>query len=229
MNGVHVLDGSRQAEICAELDALAFDEDGRLRVLPAREYQRHPQADLTVWCVLRGLYCLPTVELVAAVRELLPERWSSCQLGAPIEIGAGNGAFGRALGVRMTDSHQQELPEVREYYHYIRQATVRYGVDVERRSAEEAVRAYEPEVVVAAWVTHRYEPERHEAGGNVMGIDEGALLRKVRRYVHVGHERVHAGKALLALPHRTLRPEGLVSRALDWQKQVIWVWEGDRA
>lgn len=217
----YLLDATRQVEVCADLDARAFDKHGQLRILPAAEYQRHSQNDISMWCVLRGLYCVPTVELVAALRELLP----STPGRRAIEISAGNGALGRALGVVTTDSHQQERPEVREFYASIGQMVVTYGKDVERLAAEQAIVKYSPAVVLGAWVTHLYRPEDHHRGGNAYGVDERRVLDRVSRYVHVGHERVHERNPMLDLPHRTLRPAGLLSRAMDAERNVIWVWD----
>lgn len=214
-----VLEARDRVEICADLDKLAHDRQGRLQVVPAAAYRERPQMNLTVWCLLRGYYCLPTTELMDALAELLPP-------ARVIEVGAGNGCLGRALGVPCTDDHQQEEPERRAYLAALGQAVVPYGEDVERLTAAHAVAKYSPSVVVAAWVTHVYEPQRHAAGGNVGGIDEVALLGHVNRYVHVGHRRVHQGKAILSRPHREIALPGIVSRALDVEHNVIWVWEG---
>lgn len=57
------------------------------------------------------------------------------------------------------------------------------------------------------------------------GIDEGKLLDKkcVRKYVFVGHERVHATKPILGRRHQTHRLPFLHSRALD-RRNVVWIW-----
>lgn len=214
-----ILDGRNRAAICADLDALAHDKQGRLQVVPAAAYRERPQLHITLWCLLRGYYCLPTVELVDALAELLPP-------ARVVEIGSGNGCLGRALGVPCTDSYQQEDAEVREFLARLRQAPVPYCEDVERLTAAQALAKYSPSAVVAAWVTQLYDPSRHEAGGNERGIDEVGMLGRVGRYVHVGHRRVHHGKAVLTLPHREIALPGIVSRALDVEHNVIWVWDG---
>jgi len=212
-----VLDRSREPEILAELDAACL-KDGRLQAMPAAYYARWPQNDLSLWCCRRGFYCLPTLELIEFVQA---------QIGgdSAIEIGAGNGALGRALGVPLTDSFQQERPEVRELYvNQLGHATVPYGSDVEKLTALEAVEKYRPRVVVAAWVTHRFNRERPNLHGNMHGVDETKLLQKkcVRKYIFVGHERVHSTKPILQRRHETHAPP-LYSRATSG-RNVVWIW-----
>lgn len=209
-----LLDGSREKEVVPELDAACLD-GGQLRVMPAAFYARYRRNDLAVWCLRRGFYCLPTHELA---------EWLSETIGADsaIEIGAGHGALHLA-GVPATDSYQQEDLLMRELYAGLGQATVPYGKHVEKLTALQAVDKYQPTVVLGCWVTHRYTKE---AGGNAWGIDEGKLLRKpsVRRYIFVGHERVHEHKPILRIPHSTHRMAFLYSRATD-ARDVVWIWE----
>lgn len=214
-----VLDISRADDVLARFDAACL-VDGQLQVMPAAFYAEQAPNDLALWCFARGFYCLPTVELVEQVRELI-------DTDDAVEIGSGNGVLGRALGIPRTDSRMQERVDVATVYADAGQPTVEYGADVEKLTALEAVEKYRPRVVVAAWVTHRYKRERHALGGNMNGVDEGKLLEKpfVRRYVFVGHERVHANKPILARRHETFHMPGrLYSRTLD-RRDVTWVWE----
>ena len=213
----YALAGHDAAAICAELDDAAHDERGRLEVVPASTYRAFTPRQRSIWCVLRGYYCLPTTELIEALGPLLES--------PAIEIGAGNGALGRALSIPMTDSYQQTDPRVREHYQRLRQQTVPYEPDVERLDSSDAINRYQPATVLGAWVTHRYDPNCHHRGGNEAGIDESAILQAPAgvRYVFVGHRRVHQSKPILGVPHQTLEPDGLFSRALD-PHDVIWVW-----
>lgn len=212
-----LLDGSREPEILAELDAECL-ENGALKVMPASFYASRPLNDLSVWCVRRGLYCLPTLELVEFIRDQI-----DCD--DAIEIGAGNGALGRAVGIPLTDSRQQDKDDVREIYASLDQAPVTYPPDVEKLTALEAVEKYRPTVVVAAWVTHRWKREQPQRRGNMHGVDEGKLLGKkfVKKYIFVGHERVHATKPILEKRHTTHRLPFLYSRAFD-SRNVVWIW-----
>jgi hypothetical protein len=214
------LDARRQHEIVAELDAACL-RDGVLQVMPAKFYASVPRNDLSLWCVRRGLYSLPTLELVDWLRPYVDD--------AAIEIGAGHGALGRALGLPITDSKQQEDPEARAFCDRLGQAPVTYPVDVEKLTAMQAIEKYKPRVVLACWVTHRYLPAQPQLGGNMHGVDESKLLKKpgVRRYILVGHERVHASKTILRAPHETHRLPFLVSRPTD-PLDAVWIWETKR-
>lgn len=212
-----ILDISRETETNARLDAACL-VDGVLQAMPAEFYAGFSQNDLSVWCMRRGFYCLPTLELVDFVREQIAGEKA-------IEIGAGHGALGRALGIPTTDSHQQSRPEVVAHYARLNTAVVRYPMDVEKLTAMQAVEKYQPTVVLACWVTHRYHPVLHARGGNMDGVDEPKLLAKasVLKYVFVGHERTHANKVILKERHETFRLPFLFSRAMD-SGNVAWVW-----
>lgn len=163
--------------------ALLEDEQGRLRPVAADDIRRIKPTVLSWYALTRGVYGLATFELLDRLRGLLPEN--------TIEVGAGNGVFGRALGLRMTDSHVQETDKYLEVYRAAKQPRVRYGADVERKDGLTAVRDYKPDAVFGSWVTHKYRPERHELGGNEDGIDELALCRKVETFVLYGNDLVH--------------------------------------
>jgi hypothetical protein len=213
-----LLDASRAEEVLTELDAECL-KDGRLQAMPAAFYAKWSQNDLSLWCVNRGFYCLPTLELVDFIRDQI-----DCENA--IEIGAGNGALGRAVGIPMTDSRQQEREDVRELYiKKMGQAVVDYGDDVEKYTALEAAEKYRPRVILAAWVTHRFNPERPQSHGNMNGVDESKLLGKkyVKKYIFVGHERVHALKPILSRRHTAHRLPYLYSRSFDLQN-VVWIW-----
>ncbi len=147
--------------------------DGQLVAHPYCEYATVPQQVLAAWGRLRGYYCLPTTELVDWLRQRIAGR-------PAIEIGAGHGALGRALGIPATDSFQQKLdPETIAILRESKQPVVLYGSNVELLPAPQAIRKYRPTVVVAAWVTHRWHPKRHHIGGNALGVDEAAILRSL--------------------------------------------------
>lgn len=210
------------AEIGPKMDADFLDDRGQLKVVPLSRYGRWTQAQLGLWAQQRAFYFLPTVEAVELLQRLLPEK-----LERAMEIGAGNGALGRALGIRATDSLQQLRPDVAESYRLMQQPTVRYGDDVEGLSALEAIERYRPEVVVAAWVSHRMDESNIAGGGNPDGVDEWALLSapSVRRYVFVGHETVHRNKPILKVRHETIAAGCLLSRSVQPGRNVVWVWD----
>ena len=171
----------------AALDLGALD-NGALCVMPTAFYKEFKQDDLSGFCLRHGLYCLPTVELVDKINQLILE---VSPTRSAIEIGSGNGVLGKALGIPCTDSHMQERPEIRAHYRKIGQPVISYGEHVERLDAEAAVARYRPEVVVAAWVTHKYNEAEPERGGNAYGVDEVALLGQIKRYIFIGNFYVH--------------------------------------
>lgn len=206
-----------EAEVVAELDAACL-KDGLLQPMPAAFYASRLQVELAAWCVRRGFYCLPTTELIDWLREQIAG-------DTAIEIGAGNGAIGRALGIPITDSRQQEHPELRRHYEAIGQGVTHYPPDVEKLTAMEAAEKYRPSVIIAAWVTWRYNPNLHRRGGNAQGVDELKLFAKpfVDRYIHIAHERVHARSPLRDVPHTVHRHPWLFARPMD-PLNVVWDW-----
>lgn len=200
-------------------EALGFDG---LRVMPAAFYAEFPQNELSGFCLRNGLYLLPTTELCDLIAHLILE---VSPTRSAVEIGSGNGVFGRALGIPCTDNFMQEDPEVQAMYRAMGQPTVKYGKHVARLSADEAIEVLQPEVVVGAWVTHKYNAAEHYRGGNVIGVDEVAMLNRVKRYIFVGHAGPHAFKPLLAVKHQTITGFYIFSRALEVVGNFVLVWD----
>lgn len=195
----------------------AIDEQGNLRIMPAAFYRQFSQESISAFCVVNGLYCLPTLELVAWLQGMLGE-------SRTIEIGSGNGILARALGFQATDNWMQTWPEIAQTYQRARQATVKYAPWVENIDAHQAIAKYMPDVVLACWVTHKYREDRHERGGNMWGVDEEQVLGTCKTYVHVGNTKTHEAKFIRNMPHRRYKFDWLVSRALQPHHNEIWVW-----
>lgn len=199
------------------LDDTLLDDFGRLRVLPVTEIDRLDRQAVRAWCHLRGVYLLPTAELIAWLHERIGER-------SAIEIGSGNGALGRALGIPRTDSRVQE-GAAKAFHEATRQPPVRYGDDVVRLEAAEAVRVHRPQVVVAAWVTHKLPDDApRRAVGCAFGVCEDQIARRVEEYIMIGNLRVHAEKPLLRQPHEEFRLPFIRSRARDPGADRAWSW-----
>jgi hypothetical protein len=185
----------------------------------ARSLKAFEHSHLQVWCHRRARYNLPTTELVEAVKGLIDSR-------SAIEIGAGMGDFGRALGIPMTDSHQQTLPEMQLYYAVAGQPAIHPPSDVEKLDAVGAVTKYKPRVVVASWVTQLYQDgdAPRKIGSSIYGVDEHWVLDHCETYIFVGNTGVHKDKRILTRPHQETRPYYLVSRGRDQAANVLWVW-----
>ena len=200
-----------------DISSLLLERDGTFRVLPASAYEGTTQEERLLFGVRHGVYGFPTTELVEFIRERIAGRRA-------IEIGSGNGALAAALGIPATDNRQQEDPAIRAYYDSIGQPVVRYGGNVEKLSADDAIEKYKPDVVVASWVTHRFDPMRQDAGGSETGVDEVAVLKACEMYLFVGNEQVHAKKAIWTMPHSKFTPSWVFSRAMNGSPDFVAIW-----
>jgi len=143
-----------------------------------------------------------------------------------IEIGAGHGVLAEALDIPATDSRQQDDPKYRRVYLGSGQPPVHYGDNIIKMDAAEAVRHYRPDVVIAQWVTHRWRPDRHHAGGNEVGVDEEDILEHCSAYIFIGNRRVHKDKGIWTRPHSISEPSFVFSRSVNGSPDFIAVWPG---
>jgi hypothetical protein len=194
-----------------------LDADGRLKVMPAAYYKALDPNARALFGHRRGVYSLPTVELVEFLRRFIGTR-------SAIEIGSGNGVLAQELNIPATDSRMQEDPAIAAHYALSGQPVVTYGPNVEKLDGHAAVAKYRPQVVISCWVTHKYDERRHEAGGNMFGIDEEALIARCESYVVVGNRSPHRGKSIWALPHVSIEPDWLFSRSVSGLPDFIAVW-----
>ncbi|GAB3644786.1 hypothetical protein [Ramlibacter alkalitolerans] len=200
-----------------DLRTEALTARGRLKVLPASFYASTSVEERAVFGARTAAYVLPTTELVEWLRRFIGGR-------SALEIGAGNGVLAEALGITAADSCMQRRPEIAAYYRALQQPVVQYGANVQERDAQAAVRHYKPKVVVAAWVTHKYEADRHDAGGNQDGVAEEDVIAQCESYVFIGNRHVHRGKSIWKLPHVSFEPPWLYSRAHNGSPDFIAVW-----
>ena len=204
-----------------DLSSRLLDDRGRLRLSSARTLARTTAQERLLFGVCQGVYSFPTDELCDYLRSRIEGRIA-------IEIGAGHGLLAKALCIPATDNRQQEDPELRAYYAHIGQPTVPYGDNVEKLDAAAAVAKYRPDVVIACWVTHRFDPDRPDAGGSVTGVDEASLIASCDEYIFVGNEHVHAHKPIWELPHEKVTPPWLYSRAVNGSREFIATWRRSR-
>lgn len=202
-----------------DISNLLLDDQGRLKVVDAAVLANTTVQERALFGVRHACYVLPTTELIEHLRQLIAGRRA-------LEIGAGNGVVARALGIPASDNHQQTWLHIRSHYESLGQPVIQYGDNVEKLDAAAAIKKHKPDVVLACWVTHRYDPTRHWAGGNQDGVDEKEVLRNCAHYVFVGNEQVHKHKAIWELPHSVQHPEFLFSRAANGTREFIAQWEG---
>lgn len=194
-----------------------LDDAGQLRIVPASTFEQTTAHERFLFGVRHGLYSLPTTELCAFLRARIAGR-------SAIEIGAGHGGLAAALKIPATDNRQQDDPEIKAYYAALGQPTVRYGKNVEKLDASAAVEKYRPQVVIACWVTHRFDPSRPELEGNESGVDEAAIIAACDEYIFIGNERVHEKKPIWSLPHEKATPPWIYSRAANPTSNFVAIW-----
>lgn len=205
-----------------DISPLVLNKGGWLQVLPAEFWAGTTPEERALFGHRHGIYSFPTTELVQHLRELIGDR-------SAIEVGAGHGALAQALGIPATDNKQQSMGRYREVYERSGQPRVRYGRNIIELDAAAAIERYRPAVVIGCWVTHRYDPRRHQLGGNEIGIDEADLLAKVGQYVVIGNERVHQNKPIWDQPHEITYPPFVYSRAANGTRDFIAAWRGSGA
>ena len=199
------------------MDAAFGTADTGIKLAPMSDIEDIDLNEILVWCVRNGVYQVPITDLVSYLHNIIGGRKA-------IEICAGCGIFGKSLDLPSTDSFLQDRKEIRAYYDAIGQRPTAPGPHVEKLEAMEAVRKYEPEVVIASWVTQKWEPGDHQA--SEFGVDEEALLAfpSVKRYIVIGNERVHGQKRILRNSHQKERHPCLISRSADQSQNRIYVW-----
>lgn len=199
------------------ISELLIDEQGTLKILSYQELRHVPQEHLSQFCTENGYYIIPTQELIEFIKSEIGD-------SKALEIGAGSGAVCKALSIRGVDNYMQRQPEIKAYYNALGQAIVPYGDHVERMDGLDAVKKYKPEVVIACYVTHKYNPKEHWREGNQFGIDEVRMLKRINKYIHVGNRKVHGKKPLLSMHHKIIKEDWIVGRSLTKENE-IWIWE----
>ncbi|MCS5452546.1 hypothetical protein ACJVQT_23055 [Enterobacter huaxiensis] len=169
-----------------------FNKAGVLQPMPAAFWQYTTRDQRMLFGHKHAIYAIPTNESIELIKTLIAGREESA-----IEIGAGNGAFGLALNIHSTDSKQQLEPKYRAVYESMRQPIIAYGEHVTKLDAAAAIKKLRPRIVFAAWVTHKYNPLKHELAGNEAGVDEIALVNAVDEYIFFGNTKNHSQKPLL--------------------------------
>ena len=202
----------------AELPDL-LNANGQLRLLAASAYDAIPCDGLQLWCHRFARYGLPTIELVAWLRERVGDRTA-------IEIGAGAGDLAHYLHITATDNRMQEWPDILLQYVFTGQPTIKYPDFVQSLDAVDAVSKHRPDVVIASWVTEWIDPRLPppETGGNAWGVKEDQILASGCEYILIGNVAVHGRKKIMKLPHREFPLPFLRSRAFRPELDRVWIW-----
>lgn len=197
------------------LNSVLLDNNGFCRVLPANEINSIDRNSFRLWCGQNAVYLYPTLELVEYLTDFIAGR-------SAIEVGAGNGHLGNALGIQMTDSGMQTRPEIIAQYQMMGQACTCPPANVDIVDAVDAVNKYQPQVVIASWLTHKWEPGM--STGNMYGPDERLIIDGVENYVHIGNDAIHWEKPVWSMPHNKAYHPWVVSRAGAKELDHVAVW-----
>lgn len=198
-----------------------LDPLGMPRVIGAAFFEQTTVQERALFGNRHGVYGFVTYELLEWLQDRINGRKA-------IEIGSGNGSLAYALDIPATDSKMQDNPIVAKLYENIGAPTVKYGPNVQRLPANDAVVVHKPKVVIAQWVTHLYKQSRHEAGGNMWGVNEERIIKSCEEYIFIGNEQVHAGKSIWNLPHEIIYPDWLYSRAGNGSRNFIACWKNQK-
>lgn len=225
LNVLLCLNSMNELQVLEAKDVSHLDEvlkpNGILECLPSSVYETIPLNDLRLWCHANAVYGLPTHELIQFLKDVF--------IGATIEIGAGDGVFGRSLGVQSTDSYIQSDPKMAILYRLMGQPVVKYGANVEKIEALDAVRKYKPDTVFGSWVTQYVSPEENiDVTGCMAGIDEVAMSKLVQRYIVFGNEKVHKDKKIFKLPNVSVQTHQCPkwwSRSSSQDLNRVWIFD----
>jgi hypothetical protein len=201
-----------------DISAIEFAvfKNGTLLVMPFSYWNAVTPNERMYFMWKHGIYVLPTEELVSWLKAYT--------VGSSIEICAGIGSIGKSLAIPVTDSRMQEDPVIALRYKLGGQPTITYPEHVEKIDAHEAVMKYQPDTVIGAFVTHRFESGQSE--GNMFGVQEEFILQNCKRYINIGNLVTHATKPILNIPHKEYHYEWLITRSVDQSKNTIFVFEG---
>lgn len=200
-----------------DISEYLLNEDGKLKLLPAEYYNNLKRSDFRVFCHTYGRYGIPTIELINYLKNVIGSRRA-------IEIGSGAGDLGLYLGnIPMTDNKQQEWRSIALRYKIMGQPVIKYPKDVEKIDALDAVKKYEPQVVVASWITP-YSPVEVSFGSNPHGVREQEILDLVDTFIIVGNLDTHWDKPIMKIKHEELYFDWLVSRGKNQNNNRIFIW-----
>jgi len=223
--GIKVIQIDNPLAMAEKIALRLLDNNGNLKILPAAFYVQLDPIELRVFCHIFARYGLPTIELVEFLKQYIGDK-------SAIEIGAGCGDLGKALGIPMTDNFCQDWPEIKALYETAQQPVIQYGQDVIRMEALDAVKHYKPDIVIGQWVTSWVDPNLPPppGGGSMYGIKEDLLLKECKSYIVIGNRNVHGHKPILKThSHTEIQNRGgaIRSRANDQNENVVYIWENE--
>jgi len=190
--------------------------NSEFQLLNASYYEALSTNELAFFAWKHAFYTVPTIELITFLKEQIGEEKNV------LEIGAGNGFLGKALNIKCTDNKMQDDPIVKLSYRTTNQPTIIYGANVEKIDAESAVKKYHPNIVIASWVTQKYS--KFKEIGNPYGPDLREIVKNCQKFIFIGNDDTHGWFEIFGLPHRTIKVDGYISRAIKPKNNYIYIW-----
>lgn len=226
LSGIRGFSKTELAEANEKLKPHLIGSNGLPKIVSAEEVLSKFTLDEIRLCMqANGIYVLPTVELLADLKKIIPN------LTKTIEIGSGNGVIADQLGIKATDNYMQsENFRVEKHHKHLIDdlrssdaEMVKYGKNVLRVDGNEAVKRFRPETVLACFVTHKYSKAKSELGGNFKGVDFEKVMKKVKRIVFVGNTDTHKNHTLMRLPLLGMQSDGLITRSFNPDNNGIFI------
>lgn len=206
-------------EFLQTYDRLLLDSEGIIKLQSADFYKTLDNTDLSVWCICRAIYQLPTIELVEWLKN-------NFNLNKAIEIGAGNNYLYHHLDIKGIDNYSEQIPAVKLTRELLNQPSTNPPPEVEKLDAIVAIDKYQPETVIASWMTLKCEDPENVDAGHKYAPDENEILNSRVTYIHLGNDDIHGDREIMKKPHETYYFDWLVSRSKYSENNCIYVWHG---
>jgi hypothetical protein len=202
------------------MDKLLLLENGLIRLLPASFYESLDWEELRLWMHFKGVYGLPTTELID---------WLNITLGhwkkRTLEIGAGNGFLAHHLGILAFDSKFQARPDIKKLYEIQGQPVINYPDFVQTGECLEVVEKHKPHTVILQWGSQKSFKNDPMDGksGCCGGIDYENLYRKVKQIILIGADEIHSANIkIMNIPHKEYVFPWIKSRNVNTNKIYVW-------
>jgi len=199
----------------SELEELTGASSGTIHPVPTRELAEFDFPTLRLFMHKWALYTMPTTELIEYLAGKIAGK-------SAIEIGAGLGVIGRALGIPLTDNRMQEWPEIRLTYAAMGQPTIDYPPDIIELDAHDAVKRYRPDIVIGSYITYKWK--RGMNSGNMYGVDNLKIARRVQEYFMIGNLNTHCNDPAMRCLDHIERHDFLFTRG-GRETSAIFCWK----
>lgn len=185
-------------------------------------YNAYPPEAWALACGNRGVYQLITNETLCFIQHLVKG-------SRAIEVCAGIGTIGRSLKIPTTDRMVNKIWEANLYYKAhdnFYNKPIEYPKDIEQITAHQAIKKYDPQWIIASWVTQKLIP------GPKIGQMYGPMEEEFidgRNYIHLGSGQnlVHQKKRINKKSHWVIEADWIVARDSHKSQSQIRIWAQD--